>query len=245
MKHGKTRRPRRLRRSLIARLVAASALVAGAGSAAVAKASTAAARHDLEGLRPELLALAESAADRYVAGHAVARPGLLTVIDYSLPSTEPRLWLIDRTSGRVLRRLLVAHGRGSGENYATRFSNRDGSLTSSLGLFLTEEPYVGKNGYSLRLRGLEPGINDRARERTIVLHGAPYVSAAFARAHGRLGRSWGCPAVEPEVTRPLIEEIRDGSFLFVYGQDPDWLARSPLLVANAKVADGAGTAGTP
>jgi len=169
------------------------------------------------------------------------------VIDYSLPSTAPRLWLIDRTDGRVLRHLLVAHGRGSGENIASRFSNRDGSLASSLGLFLTEETYVGKNGYSLRLRGLEPGINDRARDRAIVLHGAPYVSPEFARVHGRLGRSWGCPAVELEVAHPLIDQIRDGSLLFIYAPDPGWLERSRLLVASAHPGEGpgGGGAGTP
>lgn len=228
--------------------MAASAFAArGAGSAehSLEKVPPAIQRFDVAGLRPELLALAESAADRYVAAHAVTRPQLLTVIDYSLPSTAPRLWLIDRTDGRVLRHLLVAHGRGSGENIASRFSNRDGSLASSLGLFLTEETYVGKNGYSMRLRGLEPGINDRARDRAIVLHGAPYVSPEFARVHGRLGRSWGCPAVELEVARPLIDQIRDGSLLFVYGPDRDWLAHSSFLVAAANEPPGAGVAGTP
>ena len=166
--------------------------------------------------RPELLALAERAADRYLAERAVPRPDLLTIIDYSLPSTEPRLWVVDRSRRRVLFHELVAHGRGSGDNYATRFSNRDGSLQSSLGLFLTEGTYVGRNGYSLRLEGLEPGINDRARDRTLVMHGAPYVSAEFARRHGRLGRSWGCPALDPAIAGPVIDLIRGGSLLFVY-----------------------------
>ena len=186
---------------------------------------------DLAGPRPELLALAETAADRYLATRPVAQPHLLTVIDYSLPSTEPRLWILDRGRRQVLFHRLVAHGRGSGENYATQFSNRPGSLQSSLGLFLTEESYVGRNGYSMRLRGLEAGVNDLARERTIVLHGAPYATPAFARQHGRLGRSWGCPAVEPEIARAVIDLVRDGSLLFIYAPDRDWLDRSPYLVA--------------
>lgn len=199
----------------------------------VADAETAA---HLAGPRAELLALAESAADSYLATRSVARPHLLTVIDYSLPSTEPRLWIFDRVRRQVLFHRLVAHGRGSGENFATRFSNRPGSLESSLGLFLTEESYVGRNGYSMRLRGLEPGVNDLARERTLVLHGAPYATADFARQHGRLGRSWGCPAVEPEIARAVIDLVRDGSLLFIYAPDRDWLDRSPYLAAVAKPA---------
>ncbi|MGE5233386.1 MAG: murein L,D-transpeptidase catalytic domain family protein [Acidobacteriota bacterium] len=188
------------------------------------------------GPRAELLALAERAADRYLADHSVAQPQLLTVIDYSLPSTEPRLWVIDRAHGRVLFRDLVAHGRGSGENYATRFSNQDGSLESSLGLFLTADTYIGRNGYSLHLEGLEPGVNDRARERTLVMHGAWYVSAEFAREHGRLGRSWGCPALSPDVAPAVIDRIRNGSLLFVYARDPSWLATSRYLVAATPAA---------
>jgi hypothetical protein len=190
----------------------------------------------LEGLRPEILALAESAADGYLAGHDIAHPDLLTVIDYSLPSSERRLWVIDRASHHVLFHRLVAHGRGSGEDVPTRFSNRDGSLESSLGLFLTEETYVGHNGYSLRLRGLEPGINDHARDRTIVMHGAWYVSPAFAREHGRLGRSWGCPALDPDIARAVIDRVRDGSLMFVYAPDADWFAHSRYLAGRSAAA---------
>ena len=129
---------------------------------------------------------------------------------------------------------LVAHGRGSGDNVPTRFSNRDGSLESSLGLFMTQETYVGHNGYSLRLQGLEPGINDHARERTIVMHGAWYVTPEFARAHGRLGRSWGCPALNPEIAHTVIDRIRNGSLLFVYAPDAAWLTHSTYLTAAAE-----------
>jgi hypothetical protein len=117
----------------------------------------------------------------------------------------------------VIYRELVAHGRRSGDNMARYFSNEDGSLMTSLGLFVTELPYIGQNGYSLRLRGLDPGINDHAYDRAIVLHGAPYVSEANATRFGRLGRSWGCPAVRPAVARRLIDTVKGGTVLFAYG----------------------------
>lgn len=147
----------------------------------------------------------------------VARTGLLTVIDYTRPSTEPRLWVLDLDRGRVLYRELVAHGRRSGENTTRAFSNAPGSLMTSLGLFVTDTPYVGHNGYSLRLRGLQPGVNDRAYERAIVVHGAAYVNQAIAEKAGRLGRSWGCPAVRPEIARTLIDTIKGGTVVYAYG----------------------------
>jgi len=167
---------------------------------------------------PSRLALdaAMTAYTRAVDQGAVANPRYLTVIDYSLPSVKPRMWVLDLDSIAILYHELVAHGRGSGETMATAFSNRDGSHMTSLGLFVTDDSYVGSNGYSLRLSGLEPGVNDRAYERAIVVHGAPYVSDATARS-GRLGRSWGCPAVRLEVARTIIDTIKGGSVLFAYG----------------------------
>lgn len=147
----------------------------------------------------------------------VVNPRLLTVIDYSRPSTEPRLWVLDLVSRAIVQRELVAHGKGSGENVATSFSNDEGSHKSSLGLFVTGASYLGQNGYSLRLRGLDPGVNDRAYARDIVIHGAEYVSDAVARALGRIGRSWGCPAVRPAIAHALIDEIKGGTVLFVFG----------------------------
>lgn len=144
------------------------------------------------------------------------RDDLLTVIDYSLPSTQPRLWVLDLAKGEVLYHELVAHGSGSGDNYATRFSNVNDSKQTSLGLFLTAGTYEGGNGYSLKLRGLDKGINDRAEERHIVMHGAWYVSAEHARRQGRLGRSWGCPALSEASARPVIDLIKGGSFVFSY-----------------------------
>ena len=156
-------------------------------------------------------------------------PGRLGVIDYSRPSTEPRLWVFDLARQRLLFEEWVAHGRNSGENLTTRFSNREGSFMTSLGAFAAQETYMGGNGYSLRLRGLEPGFNDQARQRAIVIHGAPYVNPAAAKLQGRLGRSLGCPAVRPQVARQLIDSIRDGTFVFAYYPDQDWLGRSRLL----------------
>ena len=157
----------------------------------------------------------------------------LALIDYSRPSTQPRLWVLDLTSRRLLHEELVAHGRGSGENLSSFFSDLPGSHQSSLGLFRTAETYIGGHGYSLRLDGLEPGINHRARERDIVMHGASYVSATTAAALGRLGRSWGCPAVRTEVTRQLIDDIKGGNYLFAYYPDARWLSSSPALACDA------------
>lgn len=156
-------------------------------------------------------------------------PATLSVIDFSRPSTEPRLWVFDLASHSLLFEELVAHGRNTGDNLATAFSNRSGSHMSSLGVFRTAESYVGANGYSLRLDGLEPGFNDLARDRAIVIHGASYVSPEIARAQGRLGRSLGCPAVRPAIARDLIDRIRGGSLVFAYYPDTDWLAQSRLL----------------
>ena len=180
------------------------------------------------GLDPALLATGLRAASCVQATIPVAQSQLLTIIDYSKPSTIPRLWVIDRATGRVLFTELVAHGRGSGENLATRFSNEDGSLQSSLGMFLTGDTYVGSNGYSLRLRGLEPGFNDHAWDRAIVMHGAAYVRSGM-EAQGRLGRSWGCPALSLSSARTVIDTIKGGSLIFAYYPDSQWLQQSRFL----------------
>ena len=121
------------------------------------------------------------------------------------------------------------NGQGSGDNLANAFSNTPESHQSSIGLFVTAETYIGKHGYSLRLDGLDRGFNDRARERAIVVHGASYVSPAFVKAQGRLGRSWGCPAVSAAVARPLIDAIKGGNLLFAYYPDQEWLRSSQYL----------------
>ncbi len=159
----------------------------------------------------------------------------LTLIDYSRPSSVRRLWVIDLADADVLFHEHVSHGRNSGQARATRFSNEAGSLQSSLGLFRTAETYHGRHGYSLRLDGLEPGINDRARERAIVMHGAGYVTGEVARRFGRVGRSWGCPAVDPAVNRPLIDTIRGGNAVFAWYPDHRWLADSPYQVCDRSI----------
>ena len=150
----------------------------------------------------------------------------LAVIDYSLPSTEQRLWVFDLKQRKLLFHELVAHGRNSGENMAVKFSNQNESFATSLGLYRTQSSYVGQNGYSLRMEGLEPGFNDNAFDRAIVIHGAPYVSPVLARANGRIGRSLGCPAVRPAIAHKLIDSMKDGQLLFSYYPDQRWLKKS-------------------
>lgn len=177
----------------------------------------------------DVLELAFSAASCAVRAGAVQSPATLTVIDYSKKSTEKRLWVFDMRSRAVLYEELVAHGEGTGGAMATSFSNVPETHKTSLGLFVTEGTYIGKNGYSLRLNGLDEGFNDRARERAIVMHGAPYVSEAFAQAQGRLGRSWGCPALREAVARELIDRIKGGNLIFAYYPDQLWLNSSQYL----------------
>ena len=153
----------------------------------------------------------------------------LAVIDFSLPSTEPRLWVFDLQRQRLMFKELVSHGQGSGNALAQRFSNVPESHQSSIGLFRTLNSYRGSNGYSLRLEGLEPGVNDLAYERAIVIHGADYVSEDFIEQTGRLGRSHGCPAVRQEVATPLIDSIKEDQYLFTYYPDPEWLANSDFF----------------
>ncbi len=147
------------------------------------------------------------------------KKNLITIIDYSLPSTEKRLFVIDLENKNLIYECLVAHGKNSGGNIASSFSNDPRSLKSSLGFYKTAETYSGKHGYSLRLDGLEKNINDNARSRDIVIHGAIYISEIFIKQNGRLGRSWGCLAVPSGISKELIDKISGGSCLFIYGED--------------------------
>lgn len=196
-------------------------------------------RSTAPGLDPAVLAMALEARDcagsRGLAGSAQR----LAVIDYTQPSLERRLWVFDLATPRLLFAEHVAHGRGSGDNVAHVFSNVDGSHQSSLGLFETAETYIGGNGYSLRMDGLEPGVNDHARERAIVMHGARYVDPVLGRQQGRLGRSYGCPAVRPQVAQQMIDTLKDGQLLFAYYPDGEWLKRSRLLGCRKPAAGGA------
>jgi len=156
---------------------------------------------------------------------------VLTVIDFSLPSTAKRMWIIDPEKGEVLLNSVVSHGRNSGELMAKKFSNQPESFKSSLGFYKTAETYSGKHGYSLRLDGLEKGFNDQARNRAIVIHGADYAREEFAKSVGRLGRSLGCPALPSELSAQAIDLIKDGSLLFIFGKDENYINKSSLIKA--------------
>lgn len=161
------------------------------------------------------------------------RTDILALLDYSRPSTEPRLWIFDLKANRLLFEELVAHGKNSGGNLPVKFSNTPGSLMSSMGVFRTANTYYGKHGYSLRLEGLEEGFNDKSMERAIVIHAADYVDADLGRRMGRIGRSFGCPAVRPEVSRQLIDTVRGGALLFAYYPDEEWLNQSRFLACDS------------
>jgi hypothetical protein len=170
----------------------------------------------------------------------IRREGIVTLIDFDKPSDSERLFVIDVDNARVLFSSLVAHGKNSGEIYATRFSNLPGSFKSSLGFYLTENTYIGKNGYSLVLKGLEAGLNDNAEARSIVIHGADYVSRGYIQRNGRLGRSEGCPAVSFENCQEVINLIKDGSCLFIYHTGTDYASASPVLVPDMSYDTGLG-----
>lgn len=144
---------------------------------------------------------------------------ILTIIDFSKPSTDKRLYILDLKNQQVIKNTWVAHGKRSGVDIAEDFSNNRHSNKSSLGVFITSETYMGKHGYSLRLDGMNEGLNDNARKRAIVIHGADYVSERFIKNYGRLGRSFGCPAVPLDESKEIINLIKEGSFLFIYHPD--------------------------
>lgn len=188
---------------------------------------------------PKVLKLAESAY-QCAEESGIAKSKNLTIIDYSLSSNQQRLWVIDMTSNKVLYNTFVAHGQGSGDIKATRFSNEAQSHASSVGLYLTGNVYEGHNGYSLRLLGLDKGFNDHALSRAVVMHGAPYVND-WIGSGGHLGRSWGCPAVPQPLAKPIIDTIKNGNLVFAYYPDKHWLKQSKYinccsrtLAANSK-----------
>jgi hypothetical protein len=171
--------------------------------------------------RLSLEALNQALSDlkRLQASGVPVRSDVLAVIDYSKPSTEKRLWVFDLVKAKVLFEELVAHGKNTGDNMPVRFSNAPNSLMTSLGAFLTGETYQGKHGLSLRLEGMDKGVNDKSLERGIVIHAAQYVSESLAKIKGRIGRSWGCPAVRPEISQRLIETLKGHALLVAYAPD--------------------------
>jgi len=154
---------------------------------------------------------------------------VLSVIDFSLPSTQKRFFVIDMNSNSLLYHTYVSHGKNSGKLMAKNFSNRSSSYQSSLGFYTTGNTYIGKHGFSLRLIGKEKGINDKALQRGIVIHSADYASEQFARQQGYLGRSQGCPAVPEEIHKRLIQTIQNGSCLFIYSPVGIYSKQSRLI----------------
>ncbi|MEO6583339.1 MAG: murein L,D-transpeptidase catalytic domain family protein [Ferruginibacter sp.] len=162
-------------------------------------------------------------------GGKIRKNHIITIIDFKKSSTQKRMFVLDVENQKILYKTYVAHGQKSGREMANQFSNIPESYQSSLGFYETSTTYNGKNGYSLKLRGLENGINDKAEERAVVIHGAPYVSESFINSHGYLGRSWGCPALPENLNRPIIDVIKNGSCVFIYSNNNKYLNNSNLL----------------
>lgn len=154
---------------------------------------------------------------------------ILTVVDFDLSSKKKRMWIMDMKNKEVLFNTYVSHGQKTGVEFAKQFSNKVNSHKSSLGFYLTGETYIGKNGLSLFLDGMEKGINNNARKRYVVIHGADYATANFVSRHGRLGRSYGCPAVPVKIARPLINKIKGESVVYIHKNDPNYISRSSFL----------------
>ncbi len=153
----------------------------------------------------------------------------LTVCDFSLSSNVKRLWVINVEDKKVVFNSLVAHGKNTGEEFAEHFSNTESSLQSSLGFYITEDTYEGENGYSLKLEGVDKEFNNNALSRSIVMHGADYVSEEFASQHQRIGRSWGCPAIPRSLAMPIINTIKGQNVLFIFYPDQNYLQSSEWL----------------
>ncbi len=168
----------------------------------------------------------------YLVQHGkLAKDNIISIVDFTLPSSKKRLFVIDLDDYRVLYNTYVAHGVNSGREYANQFSNQPSSYKSSLGFYETLSTYIGEHGYSLRLDGLEKGINDNANSRDIVIHAADYVNESFIRSQGYIGRSWGCPALPEKLHKPIIDKIKNGTCLFIYSADNAYLKKSKIINA--------------
>jgi hypothetical protein len=168
----------------------------------------------------------------YLVQHGkLAKDNIISIVDFTLPSSRKRLFVIDLDDYRVLFNTYVAHGVNSGREYANEFSNKPESYKSSLGFYETQNTYMGEHGYSLRLDGLEKGINDNANSRDIVIHAADYVNESFIRSQGYIGRSWGCPALPEKLHKPIIDKIKNGSCLFIYSANNGYLKKSKIINA--------------
>ena len=161
----------------------------------------------------------------------LSKENIISIVDFSQPSSRKRLFIIDLNNLRVLYNTYVAHGVNSGKEYANQFSNTPESFKSSLGFYETKSTYLGAHGYSLRLAGLERGINDNAEKRDIVIHSAGYVDESLIRSQGYIGRSWGCPALPEKLHKPIIDKIKNGSCLFIYSENDAYLKKSKIINA--------------
>lgn len=179
-------------------------------------------------LNKKVLKLALAAYHKASYKGAVKKP-VLTVIDYSLPSSKQRMWIFDVNHERLLYNTYVAHGQNSGMNIPHHFSNRLSSKETSLGTYVTRDTYFGSKGYSLNLDGLEKGFNDNAYNRRVVIHGAWYVEPDFIKRSGRAGRSWGCPSIAQTLAKPVINTIKGGSVVFAYYPDRNYLSHSSYV----------------
>jgi hypothetical protein len=159
----------------------------------------------------------------------IVNNNIISIVDFSETSNRKRLFIIDLKNYKILFNTYVAHGQKSGKEYADNFSNTPNSLASSPGFYVTKETYTGAKGYCLRLEGEEAGINDQALNRGIVMHAAAYVNAALAQSRGFIGRSWGCPAVPPELHQQIINKIKNGTCLFLYTPNKNYISNSPIL----------------
>ncbi len=180
------------------------------------------------GLSPKVLELALTA-NECIKKKGLNKKNKLTILDYSLPSTKKRFWVLDLDKDKVIYSICASHGRNSGNNFTFTFSNKPQSLQSSIGVFVTGDTYFGKHGLSLELFGQEEGFNSNAHQRRVVVHAANYVTESFAREHGRIGRSWGCPALNPKFATPVIKEIKNGTVMFSYYPNEKWLKESKYL----------------
>lgn len=160
---------------------------------------------------------------------AAKNDSILTIVDFSKPSTEKRMVVLNINKQQVLFHTIVSHGKNSGENYATRFSNKHGSYQSSPGFYITENTYQGGNGYSLVINGLEKNINDQAKARAVVIHGADYCSEKSIQSMGRLGRSYGCPALPRALNAPIINTIKEGSVLYIHTTERSYINHSDYI----------------
>ncbi|OGO93351.1 MAG: hypothetical protein A3F10_03715 [Coxiella sp. RIFCSPHIGHO2_12_FULL_42_15] len=154
---------------------------------------------------------------------------IITIIDYSLPSSHKRLWVFDLNAKKLLFHTYVTHGLNSGTLFSSYFSNKVNSKASSIGIYNTEKSYQGRHGLSLRLDGLDKGFNDNAQSRAIVMHGSWYAEENFIKKYGRAGRSWGCPAVPLRLVKPIIDTIKENSLLVAYHPDEQWTKQSKFL----------------